>query len=233
MSDTAYCRYILRPISTRISYFIYSTFGEVNPNVITAIGLIIGISGELFLLTGKPILGVSLLITWTIFDGLDGELARFLNRTSAHGAYLDNVVDHLILVGLLYTAGILSEDLIGPETVILGLSASVLFLLSRLVVALRAENVLKADLKKGGDLHEEINNVSSGILLTLGKMLKFVYELFIRNYNMVNAYSIAFILSYYFDLVEALWVVLSLYVFVLAGTTIGLTIGFYIELKES
>jgi CDP-diacylglycerol--serine O-phosphatidyltransferase len=63
------------------------------PNIVTIIGLCIGLSAIRFAIEQHWIQAVSLLLLAGFLDGIDGRLARFLNSTSDFGAQLDSLVD--------------------------------------------------------------------------------------------------------------------------------------------
>ena len=63
------------------------------PNLVTIIGLCIGLSAIRFAIEGDILKAVSLLLLAGFLDGVDGRLARFLNSTSEFGAELDSLVD--------------------------------------------------------------------------------------------------------------------------------------------
>lgn len=68
-------------------------FIQLFPNVITLLGLIIGISSIRFSLEQKWEEAIYCILIATIIDGIDGMVARFLNATSHFGAELDSLCD--------------------------------------------------------------------------------------------------------------------------------------------
>ena len=75
-------------------------FINVNPNLVSWIGLIIALlSGVVFYLSGDPdrewllLVGAALVIISGYFDALDGKIAKLGNKCSAKGDYLDHVFD--------------------------------------------------------------------------------------------------------------------------------------------
>ena len=66
---------------------------KLIPNLITIIGLTIGLSSIRFALEEKWEYSVVCILIAAFFDGLDGRIARFLNATSKFGAELDSLSD--------------------------------------------------------------------------------------------------------------------------------------------
>jgi len=63
------------------------------PNIVTIIGLCVGLSAIRFAIEGDFLRSVSLLLFAGFLDGIDGRLARFLNVSSDFGAQLDSLID--------------------------------------------------------------------------------------------------------------------------------------------
>ncbi|MDD4897709.1 MAG: CDP-alcohol phosphatidyltransferase family protein [Candidatus Pacebacteria bacterium] len=70
--------------------FVYFDF---NPNVITFFRFILEITGVFFFLNRYFILGITLIFLGRVFDSVDGNVARALDKTSAWGRYLDEIAD--------------------------------------------------------------------------------------------------------------------------------------------
>jgi CDP-diacylglycerol--serine O-phosphatidyltransferase len=66
---------------------------KLIPNILTLIGLVIGVSSVRFALDSKWEMAVYCVLIATIIDGLDGKIARMLNATSHFGAELDSLCD--------------------------------------------------------------------------------------------------------------------------------------------
>ena len=66
---------------------------KLIPNILTLIGLVIGVSYIRFALDSKWVISVYCILIATIIDGLDGRIARMLNATSHFGAELDSLCD--------------------------------------------------------------------------------------------------------------------------------------------
>lgn len=65
------------------------------PNILTLLGLVIGVSSIRFALDSRWEMAVYCILIATIIDGLDGKVARILNATSHFGAELDSLCDFI------------------------------------------------------------------------------------------------------------------------------------------
>ena len=65
----------------------------ILPNMLTLIGVCIGLTSIRFALDGKFEFAVIAIITAGIIDGLDGRIARLINATSKVGKELDSLTD--------------------------------------------------------------------------------------------------------------------------------------------
>ena len=68
-------------------------FIKLFPNLVTLVGLIIGVNSLRFAVEAKWEQALYCIVIATIIDGIDGRLARFLNATSQFGAELDSLCD--------------------------------------------------------------------------------------------------------------------------------------------
>ncbi|MDR2830335.1 MAG: CDP-alcohol phosphatidyltransferase family protein [Methanobrevibacter sp.] len=79
---------------------------DINPNLITSTSLIIAILSAISIGTLNIFLGAVLIFFSGFLDVLDGETARYQNKTSKFGAILDSTMDRLsdavIIVGFMY-----------------------------------------------------------------------------------------------------------------------------------
>jgi CDP-diacylglycerol--glycerol-3-phosphate 3-phosphatidyltransferase len=91
-------RIFLEPIARFISRT------GLSPNVITVIGFLLMIGVAVVLAWGHLFWGGLLIIAATLFDAVDGTLARMMGRTSRFGAFLDSTLDRfseaIIFLGL-------------------------------------------------------------------------------------------------------------------------------------
>ncbi len=115
----------LKPYLQTIGKIFAST--GISPNVWTAVGLIFafisslvyGISLEFSLILG----GILLLISG-FFDIVDGQVARYTNKISKSGGFLDSIFDKIAEVAIFF--GILLGGYTEPYLVILAISLSLL-----------------------------------------------------------------------------------------------------------
>jgi CDP-diacylglycerol--glycerol-3-phosphate 3-phosphatidyltransferase len=69
---------------------------DITPNWITLVGTILVIASAIYMsISNNLILGSILLIIFSLFDSLDGVLARLANRQSTFGEFLDSTFDRL------------------------------------------------------------------------------------------------------------------------------------------
>lgn len=66
---------------------------KLIPNILTLIGLVVGVSSIRFALDSRWEMAVYCVVIATVIDGLDGKIARMLNATSHFGAELDSLCD--------------------------------------------------------------------------------------------------------------------------------------------
>jgi CDP-diacylglycerol--glycerol-3-phosphate 3-phosphatidyltransferase len=90
---------ILNPIARFVSWT------GISPNGITIIGFLLTVAVAFLLAVGYMPLAGALLIVAAFFDGIDGALARLLNRVTRFGAFLDSTTDRFseaaLFLGLL------------------------------------------------------------------------------------------------------------------------------------
>jgi CDP-diacylglycerol---glycerol-3-phosphate 3-phosphatidyltransferase len=100
LSDRArqWAKWLLEPISRFLAWT------GVSPNALTIAGFGLAIVVSVVLYSGRFRLGGLLLIAASAFDALDGSLARYSNRVSRFGAFLDSVLDRysesVVLMGI-------------------------------------------------------------------------------------------------------------------------------------
>ncbi len=106
-TDGPISKYINRKISTRITSLIVKYKIPLTPNQVSLISFLLGVLAGLMYLVNAIIAGILVQVS-SIIDGVDGELARALNKTSKVGGFIDAILDRItdtvIIVGLtLYT----------------------------------------------------------------------------------------------------------------------------------
>ena len=114
MPDLQSLRYRLRGSVTRwferpvVSILVALKF---TPSVATALGLVIAVIAAYFVYQGEFFIGGVLVLFSSVFDLLDGGIARATGRVSKRGAMMDSVFDRVseltVLIGLAmyYTSG--------------------------------------------------------------------------------------------------------------------------------
>jgi CDP-diacylglycerol---glycerol-3-phosphate 3-phosphatidyltransferase len=68
-------------------------FSFIPPNILTFLGFLIIILSSVLILNGKFRLGGIVLALGSIFDALDGQIAREQGKTSKFGAFFDSTLD--------------------------------------------------------------------------------------------------------------------------------------------
>ncbi|MEZ4583465.1 MAG: CDP-alcohol phosphatidyltransferase family protein [Caldilineaceae bacterium] len=79
---------------------------RITPNGLTLLGFVLTVVAAYLLATGIFVWGAVVLTVGSIFDMMDGHLARATGQTSVFGAFLDSSLDRysesVILIGLTY-----------------------------------------------------------------------------------------------------------------------------------
>lgn len=85
---------ITRPLKDRLlNPFVSLLAGFLSPNAISFISFLFALASAWFIIDGNLTLAFILWILNRIFDGLDGAVARYQNRQSDFGGYLDIMLD--------------------------------------------------------------------------------------------------------------------------------------------
>ena len=99
-------KYINRPVSKQLTKFILHICPNCNPNIISIISALFGISGSILFIMNFPLWGCIFIQISSIVDGSDGEIARANGRASFFGGFFDSVMDRyvdvFIFVGLTF-----------------------------------------------------------------------------------------------------------------------------------
>ena len=97
-TDGVISRVVNRRVSSRVTRLLVR-LGVRDPNKVTIVTGLLGVAAALPYLTANPIwvaLAGILVQLASILDGVDGEIARLLNRRSGFGAYLDATTDRIV-----------------------------------------------------------------------------------------------------------------------------------------
>lgn len=89
----------------------------LTANAVTIIGLAVGLAAAFVIAHGHYWLGLGLIITSRILDGLDGAVARATRKT-AFGGYLDIVCDFIFYVSIPLAFGLVAIDNLLPALVL-------------------------------------------------------------------------------------------------------------------
>ena len=88
---------ILDPIAKQTS---------INPNIITISSPLLAVVSAVFFGTGNLLGGALFILISGLFDVLDGAIARYHNKASKFGAFLDSTMDRfsdaIIIIGLIF-----------------------------------------------------------------------------------------------------------------------------------
>ena len=105
--NSLFAFYVGRPLSYLLTIpFLYT---RISPNVITLISLLFSISGFCFITFGQSLLfhiiGFAMFFMWNLFDGVDGNVARYKGLKSANGDLLDTLGGYLSMVLIILAMG--------------------------------------------------------------------------------------------------------------------------------
>jgi phosphatidylglycerophosphate synthase len=92
--DTWQDKLVCRRFSIYFTWLFLHT--RINAMQATWIFLFLGFIPGLFFAYGRFLVGAILLQCWYIFDGVDGEIARYRKQTSFTGAYFDSIIHYII-----------------------------------------------------------------------------------------------------------------------------------------
>jgi choline kinase/phosphatidylglycerophosphate synthase len=106
-TDGPVSRWLNRPVSTRLTIFLFRHVPSVTPNLLTVASFLIATAAALLFVSGQLVIGALLVHLSSILDGTDGELARLRSSLSAFGGLLDSVLDRLADILLVLTLGFL------------------------------------------------------------------------------------------------------------------------------
>ncbi|MFX0137954.1 MAG: CDP-alcohol phosphatidyltransferase family protein [Candidatus Hodarchaeota archaeon] len=113
--DGLVSKHINRRFSRPLTKFILHFWPNCNPNLISIISALSGITGAIFFFLNFPLLGGIFVQISSIIDGCDGEIARAKGRTSFFGGFFDSVMDRYVDV-FIFVALTLYSLLVLPIT---------------------------------------------------------------------------------------------------------------------
>ena len=107
--DGVVSRYLNRPLSTRISLWLYRKGYWIDPNLISILAFGLALIASYLIFAGYHIAAALLVHTSSVIDGVDGELARLTGRVSKLGGAFETILDRVadlavvIALGATYT----------------------------------------------------------------------------------------------------------------------------------
>jgi len=107
-TDGPVSRYLNRPVSTRLSWWLASA--RLSPDLLSWLALLVGLVAGPFLSLGWGIAGGVLAQVTSVLDGMDGEAARLQMRASAGGALFDGILDRVADVAIVAGTGVWALD---------------------------------------------------------------------------------------------------------------------------
>jgi choline kinase/phosphatidylglycerophosphate synthase len=122
-TDGPVSRWLNRPLSTRISLFLFKHAKWATPNLITLASFLLAIASAFLFIQVQLIIGAIMLHFSSVLDGVDGELARLRGNATAFGSLLDSVLDRVADISLVVALGLL----LSPGAIRLTLTALAVF----------------------------------------------------------------------------------------------------------
>ncbi len=104
--DGPVSRYMNRPLSTRISVWLFLRGISISPNLISAISFLTCVGGAVLIALGRAVIGGILIQLSSILDGVDGEVARLFQRASRFGKVFDAFLDRYADLALVAASGL-------------------------------------------------------------------------------------------------------------------------------
>ena len=173
--------FFYRPIAIIFSKLLIKNFKEISPNFITILGLLIGIISFLILISSNTrfflIFGIILWVVSKIFDFIDGNIARYCNKKTYLGKFLDGFVDVINKVLLLIGLGFY----LGNFFLVFSFITSIFYIMSNFII-FRYNTFFKLIDKKNINQSTSIikkKNFSFFVKLILNLLEYFYYNFFI------------------------------------------------------
>ena len=146
-TDGPVSRWLNRPLSTRISLFLFKHAEWDTPNLITLASFLLAMASTFLFVQAQLIVGAIMLHLSSILDGVDGELARLRDDATAFGGLLDSILDRVADISLVVALGLLLSP--GPVRLILTASAAFGVVLVSYVSHLAAQHSVVRELRAG------------------------------------------------------------------------------------
>jgi choline kinase/phosphatidylglycerophosphate synthase len=122
-TDGPVSRWLNRPLSTRISLFLFKHAEWATPNLITLASFLLAVASTFLFIQTQLIIGAIMLHLSSVLDGVDGELARLRDNATAFGSLLDSILDRVADISLVVALGLL----LSPGAIRLTLTALAVF----------------------------------------------------------------------------------------------------------
>ena len=127
--DGIVSHWLNRPISTRLSIFLFKHAQWVTPNSVTVISFVLALGSAILFTQWQLGLGAVLVYVSSLLDGVDGEIARLGGKLTGFGRLLDSILDRIADVALIIGLGLVLSP--GPLRVgLTGLAVSGVVLVS-------------------------------------------------------------------------------------------------------
>jgi phosphatidylglycerophosphate synthase len=131
--EILYVKYLIRPLSTRLSWLLLKKYPKVNPNQVTMSAFCIGLIGSSLVFFARSsvevVIASLILYFWNVFDCVDGEIARFKDMKTPTGFFLEITFDYLIIAILPFGVSFyLYKSFIQTNVLFLGFADCVLLL---------------------------------------------------------------------------------------------------------
>jgi phosphatidylglycerophosphate synthase len=122
-TDGPVSRWLNRPLSTRLSVFLFKHARWATPNLLTVTSFLLAIAAAFLFVQAQLWVGAFLVHVASVLDGVDGELARLRCDVTAFGSLLDSLLDRLADISLVLALGFL----LSPSPFHFGLTGLAIF----------------------------------------------------------------------------------------------------------
>jgi choline kinase/phosphatidylglycerophosphate synthase len=122
-TDGPVSRWLNRPLSTRLSVFLFKHARWATPNLLTVASFLLAIAAASLFVQAQLWVGAFLVHLASVLDGVDGELARLRCSVTAFGSLLDSLLDRLADISLVLALGFL----LSPSPFHFGLTGLAIF----------------------------------------------------------------------------------------------------------
>jgi phosphatidylglycerophosphate synthase len=194
-------RHVERRLSIPVSFVLVRLLPAVTPSAVSATGAVLGLLGMAALALGSfpwLVAGIALIQAWKVLDGVDGEVARVLAKSSLRGAYLDSALDSILvpLVFMAVAARLAGEGLLLDAALAAAVGSA--FYATKVALLQRAQNVLRSGRKPRfsqtlkGDMR--VLESQGSLAVAAGAAVMRAYAVATTNYVVVNAASLTLLL---------------------------------------